>query len=88
MARTNRTVFELKAGSLAASDLEVTLIAGTEAISEPFEFTVELYPVSQEPLALADLLDPDTASRSRPSSRSSGMSAGAGSTRPSRLRRL
>ncbi|WP_224242009.1 type VI secretion system Vgr family protein [Hyalangium gracile] len=57
MARDHRLVLELQAGPFAAPDLVVTRLTGQEALSEPFEFQVEFFPTSLEPLDTRELLD-------------------------------
>jgi type VI secretion system secreted protein VgrG len=59
MARFNRTTFALSAGTLAEGDLEVIGVSGTEEISRPYEFHVDFYPRSFEPLSCQDLLSKD-----------------------------
>lgn len=49
-------MFELQAGSFAAADLAVVRLSGEEALSEPFNFQVELFPTSLEPLDTRELL--------------------------------
>jgi type VI secretion system secreted protein VgrG len=55
MARDDRLVFELQAGPLAASELVVTRLAGEEALSELFDFQVEFFQASLEPIDPRDL---------------------------------
>jgi type VI secretion system secreted protein VgrG len=56
VASGDRIRFELSAGDLTEADLAVVRVAGTEAISEPYRFEVEVVPRSGEPLDLAALV--------------------------------
>ena len=55
MAGETKTVVELKAGSYAESDLSVRRVSGREALSEPFAFDVDFFPLDDAPLDLAAL---------------------------------
>lgn len=55
MARQTQTVIELKAGSCSETDLSVRKVTGREALSRPFAFDVEFFPLSNDPLDLPDL---------------------------------
>lgn len=56
MAREQRTVLKLRAGPWSASDLLVTTLSGSEALSEPYVFRVAFRLRSGEPLDLRALL--------------------------------
>jgi type VI secretion system secreted protein VgrG len=56
MSGENRTVFELRLGSFTEDELAVTRISGAEALSEPFAFEVDFFPVSEEEIDLGPLL--------------------------------
>ncbi|MFL5344926.1 MAG: type VI secretion system Vgr family protein [Hyalangium sp.] len=56
MARDHRLVFELQAGPFAVADLVATRLAGDEALSELFDFQIDFFPRSQEPLDTRELL--------------------------------
>ncbi|WP_224366119.1 type VI secretion system Vgr family protein [Hyalangium versicolor] len=56
MAREHRLVFELQIGPLAAADVVATRLTGEESLSEPFNFQLDFFPVSQEPLDTSELL--------------------------------
>jgi type VI secretion system secreted protein VgrG len=55
MASKNRTVVELRAGSLSEAELVVRQLDGREALSTPYAFDLVFQPANGEPLALADL---------------------------------
>lgn len=52
MATPTQTVIELEAGSFTERDLSVDRLTGREALSEPFTFTLDFFPVSGRPLDL------------------------------------
>src|SRR4030067_1060609 len=49
--------FGLEAGGHGERELSVTRFVGTEALSEPYLFEVDFFPVSGEPLHLEQVLD-------------------------------
>lgn len=59
MAGKERTVLELRVGSLVEDDLRVSRVHGREALSEPYLFEVDFEPRSGDPLELADLVGAD-----------------------------